>query len=95
MNPLGNRVQAETLSQIDEVRRGEVPSLSLRRASLNVGLHFTQCARCKGCGYTSAMLLLTTHQIETLAAAGCGDPVPIQYERCPECRGDGGFIEVP
>lgn len=84
-----------TLDQIDELRRGEEPSLSLQRAARSVGLDFVQCATCRGNGYTSATLLATPRQIEILAAAGCDDTVPIQYERCTACGGSGGFVSDP
>lgn len=48
-----------TLDQIEELRRGEKPSLSLRQAAMNVGLPFVGCSNCKGAGYTSAILLVS------------------------------------
>lgn len=84
----------ETLDQIDEVRRGEEPSLSLRQAAQNVGLSFIRCKACGGNGFTSATLLVTPSQLQILADAGDDGPVPIQYERCRSCDGSGGFIDA-
>ena len=81
-----------TFDQIEDIRRSGEPCVSLREATLSVGLPFVQCTRCKGSGFTSAMLLETPRLIEILAKAGCRDPVAIQYDRCPECGGSGGFV---
>lgn len=89
----GRRYAVETLDQIDEVRRGEEPSLSLRQAAGNVGLHFIQCKTCKGNGYTGTTLLASPRVVEALVAAGIDELVPIQYERCQDCQGSGGFVE--
>jgi len=90
----GRRYAVETLDQIEEVQRGEEPSLSLRQAALNVRLPFIQCNTCKGNGWTRATLLDTPKQIQILAAAGDKGPLHIQRDRCPNCDGAGGFINV-
>lgn len=80
----------ETLDQIEEVRRGDEPSLSLRQAANNARLPFTQCKRCKGNGWTKATLLDTPKQIQ----AASGDEIHIQYDRCPDCDGTGGKLNA-
>jgi len=81
-----------TFSQIEEVRRGEEPSLSLARAAANVGIGFKQCPECKGNGWTRATLLVSMREIEILAKECSAGEVPIQYDRCDRCRGVGGWI---
>lgn len=81
-----------TLDQIEEIRRGEKPSLSLRQAAENVRLPFRQCPACNGNGYTKATLLMSTKAMQALAIACPNETVAIQYDRCPRCSGAGGYI---
>jgi hypothetical protein len=83
---------AMTLDQIEEMRRGEEPSLSLQQAARNTGLGFTQCPDCKGNGYTKATSLLSPKALHVLAIHCPKEPVPIQYDKCCRCDGTGGFI---
>jgi len=81
-----------TLDQIEELRRGERPSLSLEQAARNVRLPFHRCQECKGNGWTKATLILSPHALNVLAVHCPNEPLPIQYDRCPVCRGSGGFV---
>ncbi len=81
-----------TFDQIEEIRRGEGPSLSLEQAAHNVGLNFQQCPDCRGAGYTCATLLASPKAIHLLAQYLPKEPVPIQYDRCARCDGAGGWI---
>ena len=84
-----------TLDQIEEVRQGHEPSLSLKQAADNVGLPYEECETCKGRGYTKATLLVSMKAIQAIAQVCPDEPVPIQYERCPCCGGAGGWVTVP
>jgi DnaJ-class molecular chaperone len=81
-----------TLDQIEEVRLGHKPSLSLQQAAHGVGIAFEQCTECNGNGWTKATLLASMSAIEALAKACPNEPVPIQYERCQRCNGSGGWL---
>lgn len=81
-----------TLDQIEEIRAGQEPSLSLRKAAANVRLPFEQCDECRGHGYTKATLLLSPKALWVLAKECPHEPVPIQYDRCGRCGGAGGWI---
>lgn len=69
------------------------PALSLQQAADNTGLPFEQCDKCKGRGYTKAMLLLSMAEIEALAKVNPNGEPPIQYVRCERCHGDGGWLK--
>ena len=82
-----------TFNQIEELWQGnKVPSRSLQSAARNVGIDFEQCQECKGHGYTKATLLASMTAIEALSKVCPGEPVPIQYDRCERCHGDGGWL---
>jgi DnaJ-class molecular chaperone len=81
-----------TFSQIEEIRAGQEPSLSLQQAASIVGLGFEQCSACQGRGWTKATLLTSPAAIFALAEACPDEPVAIQYDRCDQCRGEGGWI---
>lgn len=83
-----------TLDQIEELRRGSTPSVSLQHAAGGVGLAFEQCSDCKGRGFTKATLLLSTRALHALAVACPKEPIPIQYDRCGRCRGAGGWVST-
>lgn len=90
----------QTFDQIEEIRRGERPSLSLQQAYDNLvrlgrasGIVFKRCEVCKGNGWTTATLLSSIQAIHALAQACPNEPVPIQYDRCLCCYGSGGWIE--
>lgn len=81
-----------TLDQIEELRRGEQPSLSLQEAAHRAGVPFAQCKTCGGRGFTKATLLNSAKAMEVLTIA-CPDESPaISYERCADCRGAGGRV---
>lgn len=84
-----------TYDQIEELRRGEKPSLSLRQAAKGVGIDFIQCDECRGSGYTKATLLTSPRALHILAELVPNELVPIQYERCTTCFGSGGFLKCP
>lgn len=94
-----SREQNMTFNQIEEVRQGHKPSLSLEQAYNNLvrlrrasGLTFERCPECRGHGWTKATLLPSVKAIEVLARE-CPDETPaIQYDRCERCRGDGGWL---
>ena len=79
-----------TLYQIDEIRAGHEPSLSLQQAARLTGLNFMQCPECRGNGYTRETLLASARVIER--CKDLNELVPIQYERCRRCDGTGGWI---
>lgn len=82
-----------TFNQIEELRQGnEAPSRSLQSAARNVNIEFEQCPECKGHGYTKATLLASMTAIEALAKVCPTELVPIQYDRCERCHGDGGWL---
>jgi Zn-finger nucleic acid-binding protein len=88
-----------TLDQIEayreDRRNGELnpqPCPSLMQVARRTGLGFTQCPKCRGSGYTKATLLDTPKQIQIMAAHDPKGEVHIQYDRCPQCDGAGGFV---
>jgi len=84
-----------TYNQIEETRDPRSdgkPSLSLQQAARNVGLDFKRCPECKGRGYTKATLLVSMTEVEALARVKSNGTLPIQYDRCERCRGDGGWL---
>ena len=81
-----------TFNQIEEMRRGEKPSLSLQQAARGVGINFEQCPVCKGSGWTKATLLASPRALHAIAETCPNESVPIQYDRCDHCQGDGGWL---
>jgi hypothetical protein len=81
-----------TLDQIEEMRQGVRPGLSLQQASDNVGLSFKTCQECSGRGWTKATLLASMASMRILAAQNPNEPPSIQYDRCCLCRGAGGWL---
>ena len=81
-----------TFNQIEEIRRGDQPSLSLKQAAYNAGISFETCLECKGNGWTKATLLASATAIEAVAKVCPKELVPIQYDRCERCHGDGGWL---
>ena len=91
--PRGLGATVLTFNQIEELRQGnEVPSRSLQSAARNVGIEFEQCPECNGHGYTKATLLASMTVIAAMAKECPKEPVPILYDRCERCHGDGGWL---
>ena len=69
-------------------------SLSLAQAARRVGLPFEQCGKCNGAGYTRATLLGSLKAHRVLAEHCPDEPVSdsIQYDKCPDCDGVGGWL---
>ncbi len=67
------------------------PSLSLHQLAQNAGIPFEQCPECNGRGWARATLLASMVAIRVLAKACPNEPVPVQYDRCSRCQGDGGW----
>jgi hypothetical protein len=80
-----------TLDQIEELRRGNAPGLTLQQAARKAGLPYQQCTECKGRGFTKATMLLSKKALDLMIRELPNDPPAIQYERCPRCGGAGGF----
>ena len=87
-----------TFTQIEDARDSMrcggdgKPMLSLQQAAANVGLAFKQCPKCRGCGYIKVTLLVSMEGIEALAKVNPNREPPVQYDRCENCQGDGGWL---
>jgi len=83
--------RAKTGRPVTKWEMEKVISLSLCEAANRVGLPFQQCDQCHGAGFTQARLLAGPRMIQ-MASQLPDEPVPIAYDRCPRCRGSGGWI---
>lgn len=63
------------------------------QAARKVGLPTIQCDRCRGAGYLRATLNMSIQAIYILAKAGLKEPLPISYDECPKCQGQGALID--
>ena len=70
---------------------------SLQEAAATAHMTFVQCERCRGAGYTQAVMTLSRKVMAVMIEHAPDEPVTfsIRYERCPVCDGAGGHIHDP